>query len=353
MNKLLFSISFLILPWAHAGYIIPNYPILEALADHGAPLAPTTVQWMNKWTGMDLESGAYSFPGLTGNTSINLKIKSQESLGTFVPRNSSGNPYAEIAYFNLSAILGKDHLFRPAARYELGPMASASFKALIEKANITNPNRLENKKRILAAIDSGEPLLGCLKAKEPTSETALESIAAGYPVSTHPVIMALQASNPQPQGSVQLLPGYTGDLSELAREYSIIMTLDAIFQQWDRYSGGNVSIQKDSAGLAHFYFTDNGGADLTKGTASVEKNLNWFSRYDRDTVVRLQLLATFLENPSRGYLGYSNGEAFIVDLGLYSEITPASYLERFQRNLKMFLARVDANVAMYGDSAYF
>ncbi len=34
--------------------------------------------------------------------------------------------------------------------------------------------------------------------------------------------------------TLELSKGYVGDAAQLAREYSVLMTLDAVFQQWDR-----------------------------------------------------------------------------------------------------------------------
>ncbi len=353
-----------------ASYVIQGYPILQAIEASGQTLAETTKDWMKKWDGMDLDdSTKYQFKELSGSTSINLKIqkidptdpKGYKSRGSFVARNGAANPDTEIAYFQMSAIFGYDHIFRPAARYELGPRASASFRSLINNASIHGSARLENKASILKAIGSGNALRGCVKAKKNDTATELTDIANsgaapnGAPRSSHPVIASIQAGNPKPQAGTQvtLKKGYVGDALELAREYSVIMTLDAIFGQWDRYSGGNVVIMKDKDGHAHFYATDNGGADVNKGTSWNEHNLAWFSRYDRKVVGRVKELYAFLNNPASGYLGYTSAERFLVDLGLYTQLDPGTYVERMKRNLKLFLDRVAAVEAQRGSAAYF
>ena len=68
------------------------------------------------------------------------------------------------------------------------------------------------------------------------------------------------------------------------------MTLDVIFRQWDRYSGGNVVIAKDDAGVAHCYATDNGGADVS---SRLDRNIGLFSRYDGRTIDGLRRSAPF------------------------------------------------------------
>ena len=346
-------------------YVIQSYPILEALAGSGVALHGETLEWMKKWKGMDLEDSAkYRFKELSGSTSINLRTETvaadPKSRGSFVPRNGSANPNTEIAYFNMAALVGWDKIYRPAARYELGPVASAAFKKLIGSTPIRGSQRLENKKRILAAIATGLPLKGAIKAKKHDSALALDSLANtgvapnGAPRSSHAIVASLQAANSMPVAGKELIlkTGYKGDAFELAREYSVMMTLDCVFQQWDRYSGGNVVIYSDKDGKAHFYATDNGGADINKTSSWTERNLRWFSRYDRKVIAKLREIFDFLGNPSSGYLGYTDANKFVVDLGLYFELTPELYVERIRRNIDLLLKKVQAVEAKYGPKAY-
>jgi len=353
---------------APPGYEIQSFPVPEALQSQGQSLSADSKDWMKKWKGMNLDdSSSYTFKELSGSTSINMKIekidasdpKGYKSRGSFVPRNSSANPDIEIAAFNLSAILGYDGIYRPAARYELGPIASQAFKSLIGKYNIHGSARLANKARILKAIQSGSPLKGCVKAKKDDTGVAFDAIANthapsnGAPNAGHPIIRFLQAANEKPMAgkSLTLKTGYDGDELELAREYSVIMTIDAVTQQWDRYSGGNVAIRKDDQGRAHFYMTDNGGADLSDSWNA--HNLTWFSRFDRGVIQKLADLKRFLDTPATGYLGYSDPEVFVTDLGLYSQNSAAINVQRLRRNLGFVLDYVRATETKFGDKAYF
>ena len=344
---------------------IEGYPILERLQTQGHPLSPVTQDWMKKWRGMDLDSAEYEFKELSGSTSINMKIRKLDptdpqgykSRGSFIPLNGAANPDTEIAYFNLAAILGYDSVFRPAVRYELGPKASAALKTLIEHASIHGSDRVENKGNILREIASGNPLKGCVKAKKLDSARAYDEMVNssapgnGAPRTGNPVIRFLQVENPQPKSGVtlDLGQGYQGDALQLAREYSVIMTLDVIFRQWDRYSGGNVVIAKDDAGAAHFYATDNGGADVS---SRLDRNIALFSRYDHRTIDGLKALLAFLKNPASGFLGYTDAEAFVVDLGLYRLHPAADYVARLKSNLDIFLAHVSAVENNHGADAY-
>ena len=128
------------------------------------------------------------------------------------------------------------------------------------------------------------------------------------------------------------------------------MLIDAITQQWDRYSGGNIVIRKDHSGHAHFYATDNGGADFSDHWS--DQNLNWFSRYDRYAIDRLTALAKFLEQPSTGFVGYADATKFTADLGLDTLKPPSQYLQLLRRNIGFVLARVQANHSQFGETIY-
>ena len=347
---------------------IQGFPILEALQAKGQTLAPDTLDSMKKWKGMNLDdSASYQFKELSGSTSINMKIekidttdpKGYKSRGSFIPRNSSANPDVEIGAFQFSALMGFDSIYRTAAPYELGPVGSKALKSLIDSAHISGQQRLENKANILKAIQSGMPLKGCVKAKKDDTNVALDEIANthaapnGAPNLNHPILRLLQASAPQPvQGkSLTLKTGYVGDELELVREFSMIMLIDAVTQQWDRYSGGNVVIRKDDQGHAHFYATDNGGADIASSWSP--RNLNWFSRFDRSAVQKLTDIKKFLDAPATGYLGYTDPKAFVVDLGFYSLMGADVYAQRLTRNIGFVLDYVKATETKFGNAAYF
>lgn len=346
---------------------VTNFPILEKLQALQKPLTKETTKWMTNWRGVDLDSPDFILDELSGSTSIYMKAKKVDpskadgfkAYGSYMSNNESGNPYSEIAYFNLAAILGYDHIFRPAVRYSLGSRAKQAFQFLIETTDITGENRLRNKDRILQDLSVDEPLKGAIKAKKLDSNIAYDEIIDisdpdnSIPQINNPIIMALQAENVQPVSGqkLQLLEGYEGDVLQLAREYSIIMTLDVVFQQWDRYSGENVVLAKDDLGAAHFYSTDNGGAHLKQNADEVVRNIQWFSRYDRNTIAQLRTLYRFLAQPSRGFLGYTDAKKFVVDLGLYDG-RDAEYVALLKRNLKLLLDRVAQVSRDFGRDAY-
>lgn len=352
-------------------YTIDSYPIQNNVEASGISLNNNTKKWMKRWQNMDLEnSSLYLINEISGTTSINLKIKKidandpngAKSLGTFLAMNSSGNPNSEIAYFSLATILGVDHMFRPAVKYELGPNASKIFKNVINKTKITGAMRLANKKNILKMIDSGTPLLGCMKAKKSDFSKSYEAMTKitrfsrnGTLISKHPIVDFIQAKNPLPQNGkkLTLMTGYMGDEYELSREFSIILIFDSVFGQYDRFSGGNIVLEKDDNGDAHFVATDNGGAYIVNSIQSVKSTLELFSRYDKNVIDKIRELNNFLKNPSVPYLGYTDPEKLIVDMGMYTQNKPASYLKALIINIEALLKKVSENEKRYGSGIYF
>lgn len=421
---------------APATTIPTEYPILYQVQQNGAKLAPTTRQWMQSWLGLNLDAPTAQFPKFTGSTSVNLKIQTvsgkkgkAQHLGLFLATCDTGEPNTELAYFNLSAIVGWDLIFRPAARYELGPKARSTYLKMLTSAlgGLTCPppasppapsdntddadnatplscSQQGNAKNIEGwlqgdqptnASPSGAPLKGCLKAeKDPNSQAADNLIdpdatknfisvpdwtcaagatcppiqagnSNGLPDLQHPIIAALQATNPMPTAGTNVvalsIPGangapanvFSGDLLELATEYSVIMTFDAVFQQGDRYSGGNIGITKIN-GVTHFYSMDNGGGELDGDQSSVLMNLAWFSRYDSKTLNALKDVSDFLNGTTKSYLGYTDPSLFVADLGFYfkQNITDdqeavQDALQTLQRNLKLLFQKVDYDLAQH------
>lgn len=344
--------------------------ILQNVKDSGHELSPVTKKWMKKWRDLDLEdTNQYIFPEISGTTSVNLKIgkidlndtNGYKSFGSFVTVNEAANPNAEIAYFNLAVILKADHFFRPVMRYELGDRAKQEFKKILENAVLKGKMRNENKERILKAINNEGNLLGCLKAKKEEFTTELEDMVGtswlnrDKILKTHTVLKFLQAKNkqPSPLEKIALLAGYTGNALDLAREFSIILTLDVVFGQYDRFSGGNVVIMKDEKGLAHFYATDNGGSDVVNSVRHAQVTTEIFNRFDRKVILKLKELYQFLNDPSVGFLGYTNAETFVVDLGLYFNNSPAKYVAALKTNLAVLLQHVHESEEKYGNEIYF
>jgi hypothetical protein len=350
---------------------IQKFPIAAKVEQSGGTLSTNSMKWLKRFAKINLEDETqFKFKEISGTTSINIKIikldpeeaKGYKSYGSFVTLNESANPNSEIAYFNLSIIAGVDQMFRPTMRYELGKTARDSFKKILMSTDVNGKIRNSNKAAILKSLDKDIPTKGCIKAKKSdfsdiydemlkTSWFKSESVLK----TNHPIAKLIVASNPQPtKGAMMTLKsGYTGDAYVLAKEFSTLLVFDAVFGQYDRFSGGNIVIEKDESGNAHFVGSDNGGAEIVDSGASVKKNLSYISRYDKKVISKLREIHAFLENPAKGFLGYTDRETFVVDLGLYFLKSPALYAEALENNIEKLLSKVHEDEERFGNGIYF
>ncbi|MEZ4815238.1 MAG: hypothetical protein R3A80_08560 [Bdellovibrionota bacterium] len=313
---------------------------------------------------------------LAGQTSVNLSAKKRDNSVkvSFVTRNEAANANSEIAYFNLARILGVDKLFRAAVPYTLGRNASRTFAALIERGSFRGM-RAKNATEIAERLQSNS-LKGCLKEKKRGQAVVVNEISSdNAPKLRYQLISDLQANNPQPSDNNKTsMRGITKNergsqvgidvwapRATIARQYSILMTLDAVFGQWDRYSGSNIGfrLKKDTQNNeVEVYSTDNGGADFW-GTKWTLRQASWFSRYDKQVILDLQKIYSFLSGQARSLRSerlqktWTDPEEFVVDLGLYYEASPASYVKNLTKNLGAFLAVVERNVSSAGEARAF
>ena len=326
---------------------------------------------MKRWKNIDLDDlSTFQYKEISGSTSVNLKIhkidptdsKGVKSYGTFMGLNDSGNPNTEIAYFQLAAIVGIDNLYRPAVRYHLGLKAQDEFKKLMLATKFTGKTRNLNKDFLLKEIAKNKLLDGALKAKK--DDTAIEfensvktsRLTKKLVLNTDfPFLKALSASEAQPRKGEKntIMKDYIGDEYELSKQFSHQLTLDVVFGQYDRFSGGNVVIEKDEAGVAHFVSSDNGGADVVVSKAIAEKVARMFSRYDKNVIAVIKDMNQFLKGEKPEFLGYTSPQTFVVDLGLYYRFSAERYVKALIENTDVLLNAVNENQKKFGDKIFF
>lgn len=335
------------------------------LGDGAFPLANVQAA-VTKLNTVNLEEvESYTFE-LSGQTSVNLKFNREGGTdGGFVTRNSAANPNTEIAYYNLASILGVDQIVRGAIPYTLGPRGIATFRTLISNTRFRGM-RARNATTILETTRANpRELKGCLREKKKSDDVAMNSlvdVSNNRPQLAHSLFKDLNAANPVPtEGTYNFREGYQGSRVKVAQQYSNLMTLDAVFGQWDRYSGGNVvfRIVNEETKEVEVYSTDNGGADFWNTTKWAEKQVSWFSRYDRKTIEQLKGLYAFLSGRATSLTSerlektWTDPKVFVTDLGLYYERRPEQYVRELTDNLAVLLKAVESNYARYGEAVFF
>ncbi len=282
-----------------------------------------------------------------GGTSVGLKIdRGDEKFGKWLPRNSAGNPEAQVVSYQLGRFLGMSELVMPSAYYKLDGTALSMFKKLLQGAPERNRWRRENRDTNLADIaQNPSGIMGVFTpALEPKSQEVigLANPSANTINSADPIARFIRADGPVPSASRRMsLRGIKGGSEselELAREFSQIMALDILTGQWDRWSGGNVEATTDGSRV---YFTarDNGGASMN-GPGAFAKYSRIVTRFDRAQIERLEKLVQLLSD---------RDQSTQLTAALHLSSDPRFLLNRAQN----LLAFVRTQAAQHGDATYF
>jgi hypothetical protein len=319
---------------------------------------------VEKLSAVDLEQTQnYTFE-LSGQTSVHLKFKKEhDTSGTFATRNEATNANTEIAYFNLARVLGVEKVFRATVPYTLESRGIATFRSLIQAAHFTGM-RAQNARNIMTETSNNpNELQGCIKEKKQGEDVTIDSLADdNHPAMAHALFQDLKASNPKPvDGRYTFSEHYWAPRAKVARQYSLLMMMDTVFGQWDRYSGGNVvfRIVDDNTKEIELYSTDNGGADFWNSTSWAQKQASWFSRYDRNAIDALKGVYSFLTGRATSLRSvrmekvWTDPKEFVVDMGLYYEKRPEQYVRELANNIGVLLKAVEANYNRYGEAVFF
>ena len=283
-----------------------------------------------------------------GGTSVGMKIdQGNEKLGKWLPRNSAGNPEAQVVSYQLGRFLAMSALVMPSAYYKLDGEALSIFRKLLQGAQEKNRWRRENRDLNLAAIAQNPS--GIIGVFTPYLEHKSEEVvglansSANTINSADPIARFIRADGPMPSGSRRMSlrgvkEGGSESELELARQFSRIMVLDILTGQWDRWSGGNVEAATDGSSV-HFVARDNGGASMT-GPGTNAKYSHIVTRFDRVQIERVEKLVQLLSDRDQS-------TQLIEALHLSSD--PRFLLNRAQT----LLAFVSTQASQHGDAAYF
>jgi hypothetical protein len=280
---------------------------------------------------------------------------------SFVPTNPSSIPEAEVVAYRLSRFLGISRLTYPVDYYQLGPKATAQFKAMVTATPETgDKDRAYNRNLVLTELRRSPSVLGIYRLKPKTKMYTVSALGTEGEFNLNTgLAREMQASGPMPDERKIALEGVKGGQPgfpevpterriELARQLSTIFVLDQLFGQWDRF-WNNLEASGDKNGRLKLIARDNGGATLENWDTRDSYN-RWFSRFDRDLIDRLTALNAFLKGKSAEFAGYTNVDAWKKAVGF---ISPASY-EVFQMKLSRLIdSRLPTLVKRYGEKTFF
>lgn len=280
---------------------------------------------------------------------------------SFVPTNPSSIPEAEVVAYRLSRFLGISRLFYPVDYYQLGPKATAKFRAMVAATGEADDDRAENRRMVLAALRADpNSILGVYRLKPKTRMFTASVLGAQGQFDTGTgLTQEIQAAGRMPDESRIPLAGIKGGRKgfpdvpteqrvELARQLSTIFVMDMLLGQWDRF-WNNLEASGDKSGRLKLIARDNGGATLDDWEGYDTYN-RWVSRFDRELIDRLTALHAFLKGEAREFAGYASVDAWKKAVGF---LDPASS-KVFARKLAMLIdKRIPELVARHGERTFF
>jgi hypothetical protein len=281
--------------------------------------------------------------------------------GTFVPTNTSSIPEAEVVAYRLARFLGVSRFYNPVTYYQLGPIASARFKALLLKHGEIYENRQQNRARTLGELKAHpDTIFGIYRQRTDGKAFVATSLGLeGQPNYSHPLLQHIRADRPMPPLALMSLPGVKparphypkpAELEgELARQLSIILTIDQLMGQWDRF-WRNLEATGDENGKLRLVARDNGGATLDDGWEWHATYQKMLSRYDRGVMQQLAALKAFLHGKTATLGEFKSVDAWKASVGFRK----ASSFNTFKRKLELLVDKtLPAREKQHGDKVYF
>lgn len=329
-----FAVLSLLPTFAFAAGTLPNeekYSFLEELSRN-----------------LDLTKSGVTLGMSSGGTSVyGVYTVGGKPQGAILPENAATKISGEIITFYIARAVGADSLYSPAIYHRLQGANLREFRKLIPSTPFKSKLKEQNRVALLARIAKSPTGIDTAYkhwGNKPADYDALVSVKANSLSSSHVIpggrtafAKLLKCDGPRPSSSTPLrMNGATNSELELARELSTIFLIDALSQQWDRFSGGNLqTITVD--GTVHFAAYDNGGT--WGGPKWTQKALANVSRFDRDVAEELLKMERFLSSGGE-YHGYKTEAEFAAGLGV--ERFPNA-MKNFKASLKLVAAHIRNN----------
>jgi hypothetical protein len=364
------SLSLTVCLLAFAAYALPAQAADDGglsslpIAADGLPGGSDVEEFLSFARNVDLSDGSWSMRDGSGGMSINMEFEGNGKMGDFVSQNADGygdnnesaHPEGQVISYNLSRIFGYSRYWGRGKWSKISGEAKRELARIARERNARHPFVRTAQARI--AITTQEPevfgsisLYGAAPKKMKAWET--DSEANGVFRTDQPFASYIRASGTRPQNRNVDLAGYTVNELETAKTLSTMMLIDALAEQFDRFSGDNIVVIKEN-GIYHLASYDNNGAGAPgHGTGYVNRYIGgngrsaWVSRFDRNVALRLLAMDRFVNGSDPRFLGFTDKDAFLKSLGL------RSLTRRFKGYLSRAAAHIRTTMQSSGDAAFF
>lgn len=280
----------------------------------------------------------------SGGTSVYAEIhRGGRPIGAVIPANAASKLSGEVMSYTVARLLGVSDLYQGGIYVRLSGANLQAFSAMVPRSALKNKIKENNRREILKRIAANPGGIDAIFKKWDAKPAAYNALVGGNKLSSSHVLKGskrpfasfLQCEGPQPSKSVTVtMNGGTTTEWQAARELSSILLIDALMQQWDRYSGGNLQTVTTKDGRVYFAAFDNGGTWSSPWTA---RNLDYVSRFDPEVARRLLELNRFVNLGGSEFLGLRTEQELIQVLN--AEHFPDEYAI-----LKQTLAKVAKHI---------
>lgn len=298
-----------------------------------------------------------SDPNLTlapssGGTSVYVILKQNgKSIGALLPENSATVLSGEILSFNLARAFGVAPLYQPGFFRSLAGEDLKIFQQFVKNMKIKTKPKEENRKMVLkdiadhpAGIKMVYKQFGIKPQDYEDLVIAEKNVMNTQHVlkgSQHTALSMLSCKGPLPNPNL-IIKANGGSTTEYRAIYqlSAILLIDALTQQWDRFSGGNLQTVTEN-GIVNFISFDNGGT--WGGLNATKKTLSYVTRFDKKIAEDILALNATLNTTKVDFYGLSSN-SLLHALGI--ENFPEA-LPQLKRSLALVAKHIESNPNCY------
>lgn len=319
---------------------------IPPLATDGLPSTERTTLFFDIVRDLDLERAKLEDGpgGLSVDLAYSTQWRGRKVIGNFLSTNRrdrkgdnvTGNPEGHIVSFNLARLLGSSDIYSTGTWYSISGPVVRSLHEIAESVFAWRGDRRTNKLRVESntapvhgVYPKVEGSLSVYLEKKHTLKALnglrLDNIYGqpnGVANEANLLIQVLMGKQPKPRpGATYLVQaddlGVVSIKAErAARDLSTLFLIDAILEQGDRFSGGNIDLVKTSDGQYRIASLDNGAAALPGHfTKYPNMYLQWVRRVDRSVAEEIIRLDEFLQCGGQ-YLEFTRRESLLQALGL-------------------------------------
>ncbi len=290
------------------GFFLTGAVLLQSAPSLAQELAssPELDAFFQTVENLDLTSPSIELKSNKGGTSAyGVLVINGKPWGAILPENSATVIQGEDFSFQIGRLLGHPELEGPAKLYSLSGASLARFKKFLQNESYAGEKE-KNRQTVLSRIEKSNGSLATVVKVWGDKPFDYDDACKGNRLNMNDVIARfLSQSNSQPSDKIVSLKGVPGSAreSDLARQLSTIMVIDALSGQWDRFSGGNLqAISK--VGVTQFIALDNGGT--FSGDGWLKNYTSFLTRFDREVADRLAELNDFLTGKSTSFQGFTS-----------------------------------------------